>query len=84
MKKYFYDQAIDSDIKSYEGIRKLTIGQYEDYITECLLDYDYIKHHYKLIVVDLSRQKELDADLKATQQKEFYRQLKKWKWYKCW
>ena len=24
-------------------IRKLTTGQEEDYTTECLLDYDYIK-----------------------------------------
>ena len=29
--KNFYDQAIDSDIKRYEEIRKLTIGQGEDY-----------------------------------------------------
>ena len=33
--KNFYDQPIDSDIKRYEVIRKLT--------TRCLLDYDYIK-----------------------------------------
>ena len=30
-------------------------------------DYDYIKNHYRLIVVDLSREKGLDADLKAIQ-----------------
>ena len=41
--KHFYDPAIDSDIKKYEEIRKLTTGQGEDYTTECLLDYDYIK-----------------------------------------
>ena len=29
--KNFYDQAIDSDIKRYEEIRKLTTGQGEDY-----------------------------------------------------
>ena len=33
--------------------------------------------YYKSIVVDLSRQKELDADLKAIQQIEFVEQLKK-------
>ena len=49
----------------------------EDYTTECLLDYDYIKSHYKLIAVGLSRQKELDADPKAIQQIEFVGQLKK-------
>ena len=55
--KNFYDQAVDSDIKQYEEIGKLTTGQGEDYTTGCLLDYDYIKNHYRLIAVDLSRQK---------------------------
>ena len=74
--KNFYDQAIDSDIKRYEGIRKLTTGQCEDYTTGCLLNYDYIKNHHRLIAVDLSRQKELDAHPKAIQQIEFVGQLK--------
>ena len=38
-----YDEPIDSDIKLYEKNRKLTTGQREDYSTECLLDYEYIK-----------------------------------------
>ena len=67
--KNFYSQAIDSDIKTFEQIRKLTT-EGEDYTTGCLLDYDYIKNHYRLIAVDLSRQKELDADPKAIQQIE--------------
>ena len=37
--KNFYDQPIDSDIKRYEEIRKLTTRQGEDYIAGCLLDY---------------------------------------------
>ena len=44
-------------MKRYEKIRKLTAGQGEDYTTGCLLDYVYIKNHYRLIAVDLSRQK---------------------------
>ena len=55
--KIFYNQAIDSDIKRYEEIRNLTTGQGEDYTTGCLLDYEYIKNHYKLITVDVSKQK---------------------------
>ena len=70
-RKNFYDQPIDSDIKRYEEVRKLTTLQGEDYTTGCLLDYEYIKNHYRLIAVDLSRQKELDADPKAIQQIEF-------------
>ena len=72
----FYDQTIDSYIKRYEEIRKLTAGQCEDYTTGCLLDYDYIRKHYRLIAVNLSRQKELDADSKAMKQIEFVGQLK--------
>ena len=72
--KSFYDQTIDSDIKWYEEIRKLTAGQGDDYTTGCLLDYNYIKI---ILVVDLSRQNELDADPKAIQQTEFVGQLKK-------
>ena len=30
MEKNFYDQAIDSDVKRYEEIRKLKRGQRED------------------------------------------------------
>ena len=52
----FYDQPIDSHIKRYEEIRKLTTGQGEYYTTGCLLDYDYIKNHERLIAVDLGRQ----------------------------
>ena len=42
-----------------------------------LLDYDYIKNHYRLIAVDLCKQKEVDVDPKVIQQIEFTRQLKK-------
>ena len=66
--KNFYEQAIDSDIKRYEEIWKLRTRQGEYYPTGCLLDYDYVKNHYRLIAVDLSRQKELDADLEFTGQ----------------
>ena len=75
--KRFYDQRIDSDIKLYEKIRKLTTGQGEGYTTGSLLDYEYIKNHYRLIAFDLSRQKKIDVDAKAIQQIEFIGQLKK-------
>ena len=46
------------------------IGKGEDYTIE-LLDFDYFKKHYKLVAVDLSKQKELDVDPIAIQQIEF-------------
>ena len=75
--KNFYDQANDSDIKWYEEIRKLTSVQGEYYTTGCLLDYDYIKNHYILIAIDLSKQRELDADPKAIHQIDVVWQFKK-------
>ena len=41
-----------------------------------MLDYEYIMNHDRLIATDLSRKKELEADLKAIQKKEFIKQLK--------
>ena len=41
-----------------------------------MLDYKYIMNHDRLIATDLSRKKELEADLKAIQKKEFIKQLK--------
>ena len=64
--KNIYDQPTDSGIKRCEEIRKLTTGQVEDYTTRFLLGYNYIKNHHILIAVDLSRQKELDADPKSS------------------
>ena len=45
-------------------------GKGEDYTTGSLLDFNYFDKHYKLVAVDLSKQKELDADLRAIQQTE--------------
>ena len=36
-----------------------------------MLDFNYFDKHDKLVAVDLSQQKELDADPRATQQIEF-------------
>ena len=77
MEKNFYKQAVDSDIKRYKQIRKLTTTQGKGYTTGYLLVFEYIWNHHRLITVDLSRQKELDADPKEIQQLEFVGQLKK-------
>ena len=61
-----FDQPIKNDFKTYDNIRKIATGQGDDYTTGCLLDYDYVKEHYRLIAIDLSKQQKLDADPKAT------------------
>ena len=52
----FFEQPIKNDIKTYENIWKITTGQGDDYTTDCLLDYNYFRKHYKLVSIDLSKQ----------------------------
>ena len=63
----FNDQSINDSIKQFDEVRKVSTGQGDDYTTGCLLDYAYFKDNYKLIAVDLSKQKALDVDLSAIQ-----------------
>ena len=63
----FFDQPINSMNKTYENIRRIAIGQGDDYTTGSLLDYSYFKENYKLIAIDLSKQQALDADPRAIQ-----------------
>ena len=64
----FYDQPINDLIKQYDEVRKVSTGHGDDYTTGSLLDYAYFKDNYRLIVVDLTKQKALDANLRAIQQ----------------
>ena len=67
----FFDQPIKNNKVTYENIRKIAASQRDDYTTSCLLDYPYFIDTYRMIGVDLSKQKVLDADLKAIQQINF-------------
>ena len=67
----FYDNPVESDIEKYRELKKVMIGKGEDYTTGSLLDFNYFDKHYKLVAVDLSKQKELYADPRAIQQIEF-------------
>ena len=67
----FYNNPIESDIKKYRELKKVMIGKGEDYTIGSLLDFNYFDKLYKLVAVDLSKQKELDADPIAIQQIEF-------------
>ena len=42
-----------------------------------MLDYEYIKNHYRLIAADLRRRKKIDVVTKAIQSKKFVGQLQK-------
>ena len=64
----FFDQPIYCMTKTYENIRKSATGQGDNYLTGCLLDYPYLKDHYKITVIDLSKQQPLNANSRAIQQ----------------
>ena len=66
-----YDNPIESDIEKYRELKRVMIGKGEDYATGSLLDFHYFDEYYKLVAVNLSKQKELDAYPRAIQQIEF-------------
>ena len=72
-RRHFYDQPINDLIKQYDKVRKVSTEYGDDYTTGCLLGYAYFKDNCKLIAVDLSKQKALDADLTAIQKIVFER-----------
>lgn len=45
-----------NDIRTYENNRKIVTGQSDDYTTNYLLDYPYLKENQKLIAIDLRKQ----------------------------
>ena len=55
-------------IKQFDEVRKVSTGQGDDYTTGYLLDLSYFRDNCRLIAVDLSKQKALDADPRAIQQ----------------
>ena len=63
-----FDQPIKNNKVTYDNIRKIAIGQGDDYTTGCLLDYPYFANTYKMIAVALSKQQALDADPRAIEQ----------------
>ena len=66
--KNFFDQPVKNDLRAYDNIQKIAIGQDDDYTTGSLLVYTCFKKYYKLISIDLSKQQKLDIHPKATQQ----------------
>ena len=57
-----------NDTRTYDNIRKMANGQGDDYVTVCFIDCVCFKKYFKMIAIDLSKQKALDANPKAIQQ----------------
>ena len=70
-RRNFFDQSIKNDLEKYDNIRKIVVGEGDDYTTRCFLDYPYFKKYCKLIAMNLSKQQKLDPDPKAIQQFNF-------------
>ena len=45
--KNFFDQPVKIAMRIYNSIRKIAIGQGDDYTTGCLLDFDYFNKYCK-------------------------------------
>ena len=67
----FLDQRTKNNLITYDNIRKIVIGQGDDYTTGCRLDYNYFNKYYKTIATDLSKQQALDANPEGIQQINF-------------
>ena len=67
----FFNQPIKNDLITYENIGKIATGPGDEYITGCLLDYNYFKNYYKMVPIDLSKQQEFGANSRAIQQINF-------------
>ena len=68
----FFDQPIKGHLKTYDNIRKIAMGEGDDYTTWCL---SLFQKYFKLIAIDLSKQLKLDVDPKAIKQINFAENL---------
>ena len=62
----FFDLPIKTEEGAYEKI--IDISRNNEYTTGNLLDYNYIKKHYKLIAIDLSKRQVLQENEDLIQQ----------------
>ena len=69
----FFDLPIKTEEEAYEKI--LDISRNNEYMTGNLSDYDYLKKHYKLIAIDLSKQQVLQENEDLIQQISFIGKL---------
>ena len=59
--KPFFELPVKNVEETYQKI--IDMGYNDDYTVGNLMDFEYFKQHYKLIAIDLSKQKELENDV---------------------
>ena len=47
-------KKVKSNIRTYNNIWKIATGQRDEYTTGCLLYFNYLSKHFKMIEIDLS------------------------------
>ena len=62
--KIVFDEPVKNNLRKYDIIKKTAIGQEKNYTTGCLLNYNYFNDYYKIITINLSKQKAPDVDRK--------------------
>ena len=71
-----FHQPVNHKERKYYNTQKIVNDRGDDFMTSCLLDCHYFKDHQKIILIDLSKQKALDAAPKAIQKFNFSGSLK--------
>ena len=66
-RKPFFDQPVQNEEEAYEKIIEITRNS--EYKKGNLLDYEYFKKYYKLIAIDLSKQRDLEKEKKRRRHK---------------
>ena len=57
----FFERPVKNYLRTYDNIQKIAIGPGDDYTTDRVPDYPYIKKYYQLIAINLSKWQKLDA-----------------------
>ena len=66
-----FDQPVKNNLRTYDSIRQIATGQWGNYTTGCLLDYNCFKNYYKMTAIDLTKLQALNVDPKTIQQFSF-------------
>ena len=61
------NQPVKNNLRAYDNISKIEIGQGDDYTT----DYDYFNKYYKMIPIGFSKGQALESDPKVIEQISF-------------
>ena len=66
-----FDQPVKNNVRTYDYIPKIVIGQGDDYFTCCILDYNYFNNYYDMIAIDLDNHQAFDTDPKTIKKNNF-------------